>query len=267
MTSNLPVYVGVDGSVTAVEAADVAAGEAAARGTELVILHVGEPDNRALESALARVRLRYPQVVQSIRYLCTGQGTARALAEHSADGCLMVVGHRGRSVRRGTLAGSVAQDLVGIATVPTIVYRALDLTRDVPEPRPVLVGVSPHRIPDAVLEFALSQASRRRAELDIICASPEHDGEPGLAPDVAESVHSWLDKYPDVVSRLHIRPGIDPAIALMVDSHSAQLVVVGTGARSANQSGSIAHALVHRAACPVAVIPRASDRQPRGQQV
>jgi len=256
VSNDQPVYVGVDGSASAVEAADVAAGEAVARGTELVILHVGEPDQPALESALARVRLRYPTVVSSVRYLPAGQGVAPALAEQSADGCLLVVGHRGQSVRRSTLAGSVAQHLIAIARVPTIVYRALDLTCDVPEPRRVLVGVGVHGTPDAVLDFALSEASRRGAELEIVCAPPEHDDESGLAPDAAESVQRWRDKYPDVVSRLHIRPGIDPAIALMVDSHTAQLVVVGAGVPAINQSGSIAHALVHRAACPVAVVPR-----------
>jgi nucleotide-binding universal stress UspA family protein len=109
-----------------------------------------------------------------------------------------------------------------------------------------------------VLEFALAEAARRGAALDVICALPDlRPGDDG-APDAAvvDGAHRWFEKYPSVTANFHIRHGIDPAIALMVDSHTAQLVVVGSGAdTSRTASASVAHALVHRAACPVAVVP------------
>jgi nucleotide-binding universal stress UspA family protein len=262
MSNQPPVYVGVDGSPAAVEAADLAAGEAAACGTRLVILHVGEADERVVDSALVRVRLRYPTVVHSVRHIPAETGPAVALAEYAADGCLLVVGHRGHSARHNPSAGSVAQQLIGIATLPTIVYRAIDLTCDVPEPRRVLVGLGPHGTPDTVLRFGLAEAAHRHARLDVICAPSGNAGETGFAPAVMEAVHRWLDLYPEVVSQVHIRAGIDPAIALMVESHTAQLVVVGAWTGTASQPSSIAHALVHRAACPVAVIPLGPPTSP-----
>jgi nucleotide-binding universal stress UspA family protein len=252
MSTN-PVLVGVDGSPSSVEAADVAGGEAAARDVGLVLLHIGQPDDRVFDRAIDRVRLRHPAVEVSTRHIDAATAP-EVLAGHAATGCLLVVGHRpppARGIR------SVAQRLVDLVTVPMVVYRPVDLTCDVPEPRRVLVGVAPQGAPDAVLEFALSEASRRRAPLDVLCAIPDiRAGVPEpLDATVTDAVQRWFDKYPDVSGRLHVRHGIDPAIALMVDSHTAQLVVVGSHATNGAQSASVAHALVHRAACPVAVVP------------
>jgi len=66
-----------------------------------------------------------------------------------------------------------------------------------------------------------------------------------------EAAHIAADEAP---ARLRVRHGIDPAIALTVDSHTAQLVVVGSNSHR-TAAASVAHALVHRAACPVAVVP------------
>ncbi len=255
MSSNSPVYVGVDGSATSGGAAGFAADEAAAWGAELVILHVGEPDGRAVDNVLAHLRLRHPTVVHSVRHVPDHDGPAVALAEAAGDGCLLVVGHRGHRARRGASPGSVAQRLVDIATVPTVVFRPVNLSCAAPEPRSVLVGVNPHDWHDAaVLKYALSEAARRRTHLDIVCSLAE--GETSLPAGLAESIQDRLARHPGIASRLHLRPGIDPAIALMVDSHTAQLAVVGAEVGPAIQSTSIAHALVHRAACPVAIVPR-----------
>lgn len=265
MPSNLPVYVGVDGSLSSIEAADVAAAEAQARGTELVLLHVGPPDDGAFSSALNRVRQWHPSLEVSSHHHVAKASTvdpAAALADHATEGCLLIVGHRRTSNHRNIAAWSVAQRLVDISTVPIVVYRPLDLSYGVPEPRRILVGIGPDGNPDRVLDFALSEAARRGAPLDVICALPDlRADEEAANVTVADAVHRWFDKYPTVTASFHVRHGIDPAIALMVDSHTAQLVVVGAGSTSSrNSAASVAHALVHRAACPVAVIPTATDR-------
>jgi nucleotide-binding universal stress UspA family protein len=254
MTAPAPILVGVDGSPSSIEAADVAGREAVYRDADLVLVHVGPADDRVFERALVRLRLRHPTVRVHTRHAAADVDVAEVLARQAADGCLLLVGHRPNPPKRGA-PPSVAQRLVDLTPVPAIVYRPVDLTCVTPEPRRVIAGVAPHGSPDGVLEFATLEAVRRRTTLDVLCATPATSVECPVGPDpaVVESVHRWFDKYPEVGGRWHVRDGIDPAIALMVESHAAQLVVIGT--TGADAPVSVAHALVHRAACPVAVVP------------
>ena len=260
MSSVTPVIVGVDGSQSSVEAAYIAADEAAARDVTLILVHVGPADDWVFESAVRRVRRWHPDIELSTHhYVDLTAGPAQALAAKAAeaDACLLVVGHRRPSAGHGVVPRSVAQRLLDCATVPVLVNRAVDLTCCVPEPRPVLVGVGPHGSPDAVMEFGWSEALRWGAPLNVLCAVPDYPSDDAAGrpdPEVVESVQRWFDRDPDVSGRLHVRHGIDPAIALMVDSHTAQLVVVGSSSHR-TAAASVAHALVHRAACPVAVVP------------
>ncbi len=264
MSTPAPILVGVDGSPSSIEAADVAGREAVYRDTDLVLVHIGPADDRVFERALSRLRLQHPTVRVRTRHSPGGAdradaGVADVLARHAADGCLLLVGHRPNPPKRGA-PPSVAQRIVDLTPVPAIVYRPVDLSCVTPEPRRVIVGVAPQGNPDVVLEFAALEAVRRRTTLDVLCAVAVTSVDSRVEPDpaVVDAVHRWFDKYPEVGGRLHVRNGIDPAIALMVESHTAQLVVIGTC--GTNPPASVAHALVHRAACPVAVVP---DRSPR----
>jgi hypothetical protein len=66
-----------------------------------------------------------------------------------------------------------------------------------------------------------------------------------------DTVALWSDKFPDVEVRRALRHGLDPAFALTAASRSAALLVVGSTVASA----PLVQALIHRARCPVAVVP------------
>src|SRR4029453_16695801 len=69
-------------------------------------------------------------------------------------------------------------------------------------------------------------------------------------------LHRWVEKFPDVVVRPV--PARDrPVHQLIALSETAQLVVVGSrghGQLTGLLLGSVSNALMHKAACPVAVV-------------
>jgi nucleotide-binding universal stress UspA family protein len=73
---------------------------------------------------------------------------------------------------------------------------------------------------------------------------------------LSETLAGWQDEYPDVklerrLLHAHTRQ------ALIDASHHAQLAVVGTrgyGTLSGAVLGSVSHAVLHHAACPVAIV-------------
>lgn len=159
------------------------------------------------------------------------------------------------------------------ADVPVIVHRPVDTSEDVPLPRPVLVGVSVDADPDAVLEVAFDEASLRGAPLHAmyIWSGSDLAGDVGMRAGVGgfeqghswaermltEALQGWSQKHPDVTVRQTVRHGLDVAVALTAASRSAQLTVVGSSRGSGPTrllAGTVAHALVHRAGCPVAAV-------------
>ena len=71
-----------------------------------------------------------------------------------------------------------------------------------------------------------------------------------------ESVARWSEKYPgiDVVAKSVVA---DPAKALVDESAGAELLVVGSHGRGGFAGlllGSVSHAALHHARCPVAVV-------------
>ena len=256
-----PVYAGVDGSASTMPAVELAADEAAGRGVDLVLVQaVAGPVRHpaALAQAEAVVRARHPGLAVTSR--CVPGDPATVLVRESQDGCLLVVGHRGHCASRsGT--GSVAESVVARATVAVVVHRPLS---DVAGLRPVLVGLAPHRVDDALLEFAFATASRRGAPLyaltvwtdfATLAAGQDTRTVAGDAEVPADAIRRWSDRYPEVTVQAVGRHGLDATIALVAASHLAQLAVIGAGSGGcAVRTGSTAHTLVHRCACPVAVV-------------
>jgi nucleotide-binding universal stress UspA family protein len=242
-----PVVVGVDGSDLACSALDLAADEAEARHAALVLVHAGGGErvrDPALAQAVDRVHARHPGVAVSAQRT---QGRAVDALTGSAIGAgLVAVGHRGHSGRGGTTAGSVALGLVGRTAAPLLVYRPYD--REVDHPRCVILGIVADTEPDATVEFAFDQAARRGAPLQAIFVRTQPDGDPET-----QELERWSRQYPDVEVHIGLRYGLDAAIALTAASHAAQLVVV-SGGPDANHRSTV-RALVHRAGCPVAIIP------------
>jgi nucleotide-binding universal stress UspA family protein len=186
----------------------------------------------------------------------------------SQDYELIVVGDRGLSGFTGLLIGSVAVQLAAHATCPVFVARG-----SVDPAAHVLLGVDGSPANDPVVGFAFEEAALRCVPLVALHAwrHPASTG-PGdmlpLAYDpaeveaeearlLAEALAGWHDKYPDVtVHRELTHTGTRKA--LIQATQQAQLVVVGTRGRGGFTGlllGSVSQAVLHHAACPVAVVP------------
>jgi nucleotide-binding universal stress UspA family protein len=268
-----PVIVGVDGTLTSLAAVDLAAEEALARVTPLLVLHAhgGEPRQpdsrmlgvgRVLEVAAARARSEHPGL--SVATDLVSAHPVDALLRCSGSASLIVVGHAG-GVQDGR---SVAARVAAGAGRPVLVYRPLAAEVSEPLSRPVLVGLAGAIGADSLVEFAFAEAALRGAPLLALHAwSEPADRYPtGFGPDgyhgqlaregaerlLSGSLSAWADKYPEVAVRHAVRHCLDVGVALTAASRSAQLVVVG---QPHTVAGSVFSVLLHRAGCPVVVVP------------
>ncbi|MFD3414085.1 universal stress protein [Streptomyces cyaneofuscatus] len=285
------VVVGVDGSPESLAAADWAAREASLRGLPLRIVHawLWQPldtplvQNRETEAQAARAVLReaggqvvgrYPELTVSSRVLPeTAVVALLAEAERSA---LLCLGTRGHGALLGFLLGSYGQQVIAGAKGPVVSVRAYDGEYPVRENGEVVVGQqgTPEDSAD-VLGFAFEAASVRGVPLRAVRAwslPPGYtwsaslalaDASGGLEPferkALQEALAPWRDRFPDVQVTEHVEMGSAGQV-LVEESAGAQLMVVGRRARRApigTRIGSAAHAVLHHARCPVAVVPHA----------
>lgn len=252
-----PVVVGVDGSYSALRAVDLAAEEAAARLTPLVVVHVqNQPEDgeEILDIAAARALAEHAGLAVST--VAVVGDPARALLARSRDAYLLVLGHR-RDPRFPALpAGPVTARVVNEAVCPVMVHRPVDPERTAPSPRPVLVGVDDYPRAEPVVGFAFEQAALRGAPVLALHVRPWKEPEAGEM--LHEAVSAWTGKYPDVPVHLSLRYGRLAVPTLATASLDAQLVVVGStrhGAPGPFGRGLVTHAMVDLAGCPVAAVP------------
>lgn len=285
------VVAGVDGSPESLAAADWAAREASLRGLPLRIVHawLWQPldtplvQNRETEAQAARAVLReaedqvagrYPELPVSSRVLPeTAVVALLAEAERSA---LLCLGTRGHGALLGFLLGSYGQQVIAGAKGPVVSVRAYDGEYPVRENGEVVVGQQGTPEDSAgVLGFAFEAASVRGVPLRAVRAwslPPVYtwsaslalaDASGGLEPferkALQEALAPWRDRFPDVQVTEHVEMGSAGQV-LVEESAEAQLMVVGRRARRApigTRIGSAAHAVLHHARCPVAVVPHA----------
>lgn len=180
---------------------------------------------------------------------------------------LVVIGDRGLGGVAGLLVGSVAVALAAHGECPVVVVRG---EAETPDPdAPVVVGVDGSPTSEAALAFAFEAAAARKVPLVAVHTWWDLLVDPTMAPlldwdaieddereVLAERLAGWGEKYPDVrVQRLVTRD--HPSRALVEQSLRAQLVVVGSRGRGGVAGlvlGSVSHAVLHRAHCPVAVV-------------
>ena len=198
------------------------------------------------------------------------------LVAESRRAQLVVIGDRGLGGVAGLLIGSVAFALAAEGSCPVVVVRGqADTTSG-----PVVVGVDGSPISEAALAYAFEAAALRGAPLlavhawrDVPLLAVHAERDVPLDPmtwasldwdaverqaqaDLAERLAGWREKYPDVdVQRLVAQDR--PAKVLVEQSAGAQLVVVGSRGRGGLAGlllGSVSHAVLHRAECPVAIV-------------
>jgi nucleotide-binding universal stress UspA family protein len=190
---------------------------------------------------------------------------------------LVVLGDRGLGGFTGLLVGSVAVALSAHAPCPVVVVRGPTPGAPPPLEGPVVVGIDGSPTSEAALAFAFEAADLRGVPLLAVHTWTDYQIEStmvavleGDAIDadehrlLAERLAGWGEKYPDVrVQRLVTR--YRPARTLLEQSAHAQLVVVGSRGRGGFAGmllGSVSHAMLHHAGCPVAVVRPAAPAAP-----
>ncbi|WP_327002192.1 universal stress protein [Dactylosporangium sp. NBC_01737] len=273
MEHQVNVVVGVDGSAQSMEAVEWAAADAARRHRRLQIIHACPPHGAhpapALDEAVARARAVSAEL--SITTSAPVQPAAVALLDASRWADTVVVGSRGLGGFGGLLLGSVGGQLAAHGACPVVVVRG-DGRAGGPEAGRVLVGVDGSHDTDRAMRFAFEQASFRGAGLTAVHTYvwPGSTGPGDILPLVydeddlrdderrlfAEAVAGWTDKFPDVDVRwCNVRGGAAGVLTRL--SHGAELLVVGSRGRGSFTGlllGSVSRAMLHHAACPVAVV-------------
>ncbi len=196
--------------------------------------------------------------------------TPAALVKHSEGANLVVVGSHGSGGLTGFLLGSVSRQVATHAKCPAVVVRPLQTDQ-----HDIVVGVdgSPHSL--KALEWAFEQASYTGSALHVL-----HSWEipptwsmvevPSYEPEVlirdygnaelretSEAMAGFREDFPDVKVRQEVMKG-SPVKSLVKASQNAALLVVGSrglGGFKGLLLGSVSHAVVHKAACSVAVVP------------
>jgi nucleotide-binding universal stress UspA family protein len=285
-STSQPVVVGVDASEAALRAVRFGAEEARLRGAALRLVHavpkgsvrtpnwLGEPDVPTLVRNSAQGIVEWAASAASSDGVPGDVSTAvvegeplDTLREESRSAQLLVVGSRGVGGLAGLFLGSTAAGIAGHAHGPVVVLP--DVTTVSVEPRrSVVVGIEGGVQDEPVLSFAFAEAARRRTDLvavhawqDVVLETafrsvgPLVDWAELQAEQqrvLSETLAGWAEKEPDVVVR-EVVLREKPAAALVAAAMSAELLVVGHHARRA--MGSTTHGVLHRATCPVAIVP------------
>ncbi len=179
------------------------------------------------------------------------------------EGDLLVLGSSGHTGIAEMFLGSTAASLVSAGGRPVVV------TRSGPSDGRVVVGIDGSDTSTDAIAFAFSFAAQHGRELLAIHAwndvgwaeLPQQDWDHvrvDLAKLLEEQVAPHLAKHPEV----HVAQEVAfdaPARALLQAADGAALVVVGSHGRGAVTRailGSVSHAVLHHAPCPVAVVHR-----------
>ena len=255
--------------------------------------------NLLVGHAITLVRSWYPRLAVQGRVVA-GRAS-EVLQEASREAALLVLGVHGGAA--DTLPGSVTPRVLADAACPVLVVPAdphrpsghptghpsgHPTRRPVgrhPEGGPVVAAVDIDGPCDDVLDFAFAEAGRRAVALEVVHVWEQpwnvnhlrHTT--GLGHDIeeieeqrrlrlAELVHTAGGRYPGIEPLGRVESG-STAKTLVRTSQSAGLVVVGArrqgpGGHHRLRIGPVVHALLHRAECPVAVVPNGpAPNEPR----
>ncbi|ATZ23297.1 Universal stress protein [Streptomyces lavendulae subsp. lavendulae] len=282
------VTVGVDGSPESRAAARWAAREAVLRQVPLRLVHavdwpldpvfpgLGRQDvdrwaDQALSEAARELHGRHRNLEITTR--CLTARPAAALAAEAADAGLLVLGSRGLGGLVGFIVGSVAMSTVVATDTPVVLVRVAD-DPDGPgtdSGAEIVVGVDIHEACDRVLVFAFEEAARRDCPLRAVHGwempaaysyvpffDPDNERDIGRSVThmVDDMLLPWRHKFPDVNVSHDVFMG-SAGGHLVRASRGAGLVVVGRRVRRSPLGahlGAVAHAVLHHAAAPVAVV-------------
>ncbi|MFI7587381.1 universal stress protein [Spongisporangium articulatum] len=232
------------------------------------------------ETGARRARERAPGVDVAALAATARVATTLVRASRSAD--LLVLGTHGHVDPASGVLGSVAYAVAVHALCPVVVARG-DAGR-VPGPtRPVVVGVDGSSASGVALAAAAEAAERAGAELIVVTAYPARRTQPwtdggrpgesagdGEFADLSKQAADAVAAHAAVAATAN-RPDLKvtpvvvegaPGQVLVDVAQPAALLVLGSRGWGGvlGMLGSATHWAVHRASCPVMVVPRPSGR-------
>ncbi|MEU6115044.1 universal stress protein [Streptomyces sp. NPDC047117] len=207
---------------------------------------------------------------------------------------LLVLGSRGRGGFASLLLGSNSMACAAHSTSPVVVVPRPDRSgarpEEADEARPggahgrVVLGIDPTSEDvgeSSAIDFAFQEAARRGAVLQVVAAymwpmavpvafdyivaydTTQQEYEGALVKQVSQVLARYRERYPDVAVEAELRPA-DAAGQLVEESGRSDLVVVGRHRRKlpiGRRLGSVAHAVLLHALCPIAVVPEAAREE------
>lgn len=289
------VVAAVDGSAGSGRALEWALTAARLRGVPLRITHVRGYEMPLVDGPFSSVleRTESDPVLDQVRAALVGRADLPELEFVSVDGSpgrelprlgagagLLVLGSRGRGGFASLLLGSNGLACAREAACPVVIVPRPTGAGQTADPGAaagprVVLGLSAPAPDENSVAFAFAEAERRGARLQVVAAYPwpvlsctpagdfvmnavadqetERDyGE--LADDV---LTPYLKRHPEVPVDVVVAPG-DAARHLVEASQGADLLVVGRHRRRLAPGrilGSVTHAVLPHAGCPVAVVP------------
>jgi len=272
----MSILVGYDESPGSRRALSWAAREARARETVLIVCHAwgpGFPAPPGEKAVLEFARRSGERVLadglqfahdllgpREVRPMLVSGLAAAALCEHSREAHMVVTGARGHGGMAGLLLGSVSSEVAAHACGRVVVVRGHWRPAAEFIPGAVVVGADGSAGGRAAVDFAFEQAALWDVPVLAVCALADNPGSLGGAGacqrDFELTIGAAQEKRPRVAVKLLVDPG-DARGALLTASGEAQLVVVGSRSRYGVKEttlGTVAHAVLQHAPCPVAVV-------------
>ncbi|MEN8652702.1 universal stress protein [Streptomyces sp. 21So2-11] len=237
---------------------------------------------RILRTAIEHLQESHPGLQLTHEQISDSPAAALLAAAENAE--VLVLGSRGLSGLTGFVTGSVALGVVAHSPRPVVLVRAERHTgprspgdelrpAGAPGGSDVVVGIDLAHSCDEVIEFAFEAALVRGVGLHVmhgyaLPASYMIAAGGGMLIDdsglvrereyaLSTVLEPWREKSPDVVVRASSVSG--QAVAHLVEAGAdAPLLVIGRRERTSPLGmhlGSVAHGVMHHAACPVAVVP------------
>ncbi|UQX02114.1 universal stress protein [Streptomyces sp. RerS4] len=229
-----------------------------------------------------------PELPREVRYEALEGSVPEALRAVGGECAplMLVMGSRGRGGFAALLLGSSSRAVATTAACPVVVVPHADRDAEDAAAEPsagrVVLGLHASETADDVLAFAFAEAAARGTTVQVVSAyaippgptliidSPFAVIPPEALADETDAVPAeremlraqtarlapLRERYPDVPVEQAAVPG-DAAGRLVTASRSAALVVVGRHhpRRRGPLMGSVAHAVLHHAHGPVAVVP------------
>jgi nucleotide-binding universal stress UspA family protein len=261
-----PVVVGVDGSVSSLNAVRAAARQASAFGCPLHIVHAFNwlPTMHSLPGCQDRdladdmideaVRLASevaPDI--AITTLMTEGSSTTVLLREARMAALLVIGDGGVGTCTCLPTGSSVVQLAARAPSTVLIARAGQGVGG-----PIVVGVDRSAVALRVLDFAFTAAARLGTALVVVTAedSPSDGADDRDRRRLVDDVARRADSH-GVPAAVRSLPG-DPADVLRAESRGAEMLVVGPRGDYVGRGllGPVTQTLLHHATVPLVIVRR-----------